>query len=59
MKSYTVLKIIGGLLMILIGVWCIPIVSSSIVSSKLNQLIASFGLGIMIGSSYLESKGEI
>ncbi len=59
MKSYTMLKIIGGSIMCLIGIWCIPIVSGSIVDSKLNQVIAACGLGMMIFSSWLESKGEI
>ena len=60
MKTYTVLKIIGGLLMILIAAWTVPAISAKMgFGSRLNQFIAGCGLAMMIFLSYLEQKGEI
>lgn len=60
MKTYTKLKAIGGLLMVSIGAWAVPVVSDILnFGTLLNQLIAACGVGLMIFLSYLESKGEI
>ena len=60
MKPYTVLKTIGGLLMILIGAWTVAAVSPKMgFGTGLNRFIAACGLGFMILASYLETKGEI
>ena len=60
MKAYTVLKIIGGLLMILIAAWTVPATSGKMIyGSTLNAFIGFLGLGLMVFLSYLETKGEI
>lgn len=59
MKAYTVLKIIGGLLMILIGAWTVPVIITTNFNSILNRFIVACGLGLMILLSYLETKGII
>ena len=60
MKTYTKLKTIGGLLMILIAAWSVPATSSKLgYGSTLNAFIAFFGLGLMVFLAYLETKGEI
>lgn len=60
MKTYTVLKTIGGLLMIAIAAWTVPAMSKKMgFNSPLNLGIAICGFGLMIFLSYLENKGEI
>ncbi len=60
MKTYTMLKIIGGLLMILIAAWTIPATSEKMIyGSDLNAFIGFLGFGLMIFLSYLDGKGEI
>ena len=60
MKTYTVLKIIGGLIMVSIAAWTVPAMSKKIgLNSPLNIGIGICGFGLMILASYLESKGEI
>ena len=53
------LKVVGSLIMILIGAWTVLAISTkSIYGSPLNVAIALLGCGLMVLVSYLESRGE-
>ena len=54
------LKGVGSLLMVLIGLWSVPAISTtSIYGSQLNTVLAILGCGLMVLVSYLESRGEV